>query len=409
MRILVVSQYFYPETFRINDIVSFLVKSNHTVTVLTGLPNYPIGEVFDGYNQSHNNISEVFGAKVVRCKLRPRHKGLKNLLLNYLSFVIAGSKKIKTIKDNFDAILVYGVSPITQALPALKYGKKNKIPVFLYCCDLWPEVVRGAKYGHKELSKKNIIYLVAKFVSKHIYKKVDKIITKCHYFEQYLHDELGIADRKICTLYEHAESQYLNVIKKPIDNGVIDFMFLGHLGKIQNCEQILSAFATLNCNTPTALHFVGDGSESENLKLLTKRLGIENKVFFYGHVPIEETIKYYNFADVCVLALSNKTKTGFTIPAKLTGYMAACRPIVASINGESRDIIEKANCGYVCSADDLNMLSILFQKVIDNYGYFSKLGLNGRSFFEKHLTIDRFTNELVKIMQNTISERNNNY
>ena len=401
MKILVVSQYFYPEQFRINDVCFELVKRGHDVTVLTGLPNYPSGEIYPGYEQKGNTEEIINGVRVVRCELRPRHKGTINLVRNYFSFVRQANKLIKRLDKDFQIVYVYGVSPITQALPAIKYKNKYKVPVFYYCLDLWPEAVLGEQNGHKQIGKKNPVFLLAKLISKHVYKKVDKIGVKCNSFKQYLESYLRIDKTKITLLYEHAETTYLSVGEHPVDNGCLDFMFLGNMGKIQNCDLIINAFYKMKNNVPSMLHFVGDGSELNKLKKIISTYGISDRVIFHGYHPINEIIKYYELADVCILALSNKTMTGLTIPAKLTGYLAAARPIIASVEGESQTIINEANCGFACSADNVDDLRLLFDKASDYYSLPSKLqqlGKNGREFFLKHFTINQHILNLEAIL-----------
>ena len=405
MKILIVSQYFYPEQFRINDVCSALVKRGHDVTVLTGLPNYPSGEIYQGYEDKGNTEEIIFGARVVRCNLRPRHRGTNNLIRNYLSFVNQSKKIIKRLDKDYEIIYVYGVSPVTQAIPAIKYKKKvnKKAKILYYCCDLWPEAVRGEQNGHRQLSKHNPVYLIAKSITKKIYKKVDFIINKCDEFAQYNEKVCKVNTNKQTTIFEHAEDFYLNVPEDPVDNGIVDFFFLGNIGKAQNCDQIIEAFSKLSSSNKTALHFVGDGSEAERLKVFVKNKKIEQHIHFHGKCTISEINNYYAVADVCVLALSNRTATGFTIPAKLASYMAAARPIVASINGSSSQIINEANCGYTANADDVDGLANAMQKCVDYPNNLIQMGINGRKFFNEHFTIDLFIDNLLNTIRRVVN------
>lgn len=397
MKILVISQYFYPENFRINDIVTELVKRGHIVTVLTGLPNYPEGEIYPGYEKAYCDVSFYNGAKVYRCKLRPRHEGTKNLALNYISFVKEASKKLKSIKPDFDIIYFFEPSPITSGIPAVKYGRKHKIKTVIYNLDIWPDCVRDNRDG-SVMSKHNPVYFMAKLLSKYVYKRFDIIINKCDEFGDYLEKELGISSKKMKTIFEFAESNYLSVNEKPIDNGIVDFMFLGNIGKSQNCDQMVKAFSLID-NANTKLHFVGDGSYLGDLKKLVKNLNMESRVIFHGRHPLNEVVDFYNLADVCLLALSNKTASGLTPPAKLPGYMAACRPVIASINGASKSIIEESNCGFVCPADDIDSLSKLIKKIIDNKDKINELGSNGRRYFLEHFTLEKHIDQLERQFQ----------
>ena len=403
MKILVVSQYFYPEQFRINDIVRELVKKGHKVTVLTGLPNYPDGFIYPGFERAYNKEEEYFGAKIYRCKLRPRKKGTLNLCLNYISFVRNANRKLKKISPDFDVVYVYEVSPIFQAIPAIKYGKRNRIPIVLYNMDIWPDCVRDR--NDKPMSTRNPIYLISKHYSRYVYKNVDYILNKCDDFGLYLTDLFKISPNKMSTLYEHAETNYLSVSEKPIDNGVVDFMFLGNIGKSQNCDLIVDAFSRISSDN-VSLHFVGSGSHVEALQKKVNDLGLRN-VFFHGRKSLQETIDYYNLADVCILSLSNKTASGLTPPGKLFGYMAACRPILASINGSTQTIIQEAGCGYSCPADDSNDIYLTMSTILDNLDDLIPMGKKGRRFFLDHFTIDKHINCLEKELFNLVGRTNN--
>ena len=400
MKILVVSQYFYPEQFRINDVCFELVRRGHTVTVLTGLPNYPEGKIFPGYENKGNTVETINGVMVVRCKLRPRNKGTKNLVLNYFSFVKQANKHIKYLDKDFDIVYVYGVSPITQAIPAIKYKKKRHVSVFYYVSDIWPECVRGKQNGHKQLGLHNPIYIFAKLLTKWVYRKIDLLINKCDEFVDYNSRVCKVSISKQRVLFEHAENVYLKVSEMPRDNGIIDFMFLGNLGKVQNCDLIIRAVSRLKETNPYMVHFVGDGSELQFLKQLVLKLRLSEKIVFHNKCSIDETIDYYNLADVCLLTLSHKTESGLTLVGKLPGYLAACRPVIGSIDGASKTVIEESKSGFVCPADDLDGLTVLMQKVIDNPSLLNGCGNNGRDFFNSHFTLNSFINSLELILSN---------
>lgn len=406
MNILVISQYFYPEQFRINDIVSELVNHYHNVTVVTGLPNYPKGEIYDGYDEAYKYITEYNGAKVYRCRLRPRHKGSKNLALNYLSFVIEATKTLKKITTNFDLIYVYEPSPVTVALPAIWFGKKHNVPIYYYCMDPWPDSVRDANNGHNEIGKMHPIFIVAKMISKYVYKNVTLISNKCREFSDYISAECGITKDKMVVLYEHAEESYLEVPEEPIDNGIVDFMFLGNIGKTQNCDLLLEAFSKIDYKKRAKLHFVGDGSFCEDLKVLVKESGMSEDVIFHGKHPIDEINKFYELADVCLLSLSSSTASGLTPPGKLFGYLAAARPIIAAIDGPAKKIIEEAKCGYVVSNTAVDELANVMEKTLGAREELLKQGKNGREYFLENYTLEKHINGLEKHFEMMIGEYN---
>lgn len=399
MKVLVISQYFYPEQFRVNDIVSELVKRDHKVTVLTGLPNYPEGNIFPGYETAYKEVSDYNGAAVYRCKLRPRYKGIKNLALNYLSFILEAKKTIKKIKPDFDVIYVYEPSPVTVAIPAIWYKKKYGTPIYYYCMDLWPESVRDTNNALKRLNTHHPIYLVAKAISRYVYDNVTLIGNKCDAFCDYIHDVCKIDKNKMVVLYEHAEDSYLSIDETPIDNGIIDFMFLGNIGTVQNCDLWVEAFSQIDYKGKAKLHFVGDGSFLNALKQMVTDKGLTEDVIFHGRHPIEEINQFYNLADVCLISLSGDTACGMTPPGKLYGYMAASRPVLGLISGEAKSLIDNANCGWCVVPNECSGLISMMQSIINGDYDLKKAGQNGRSFF-----MNNFTKEMhIKNLEEQLS------
>ncbi len=401
MRILVVSQYFYPEQFRINDIVEELVNRGHQVTVVTGLPNYPEGDIYIGYENAYKDVSDFHGATIYRCKLRPRKKGKKNLVLNYLSFVIQAKKVLKSISPDFDVMYVYEPSPVTVALPAIWYKKKYGLPIFFYCMDQWPESVLG-----NGVKKNGLIYLVAKILSIYIYNNVDIIGNKCKEFSEYIHSVCGIDNRKMCVLYEHAENSYLSINENPVDNGIIDFMFLGNIGTAQNCGMLVEAFSKIDYKNKAKLHFVGDGSYMSELNRVVYEQKLENDVIFHGKHPIEEINSFYELADVCLLSLKGDNACGITPPGKLYGYLAASRTIIAAINGSTEKIINESKSGYVVKDNDVDGLAKAMQEAINAPQKLSEFGRNGRKYFLDNYTLEKHISVLEKYLY-SLAEKGN--
>lgn len=395
MNILVVSQYYYPEQFRINDICEELVSRGHDVTVLTGLPNYPEGEIFAGYKKNYLKVDIHNGVRIIRCKTIPRHKGGIALLINYISYAIKASRRILKLKENFDVVYVYQLSPVTTIYPAIKYKKKKKIPIYVYCCDIWPESVRETSDG-SILKTTHPLYISAKYLSKKLYTKSDMIGVKCTYFSDYLNETCGVEIDKIKLLYEHAEESYLSVSEKPSNNGCYDFMFLGNIGASQNCDYLVKAIKKIHTNKPFKLHFVGNGSSLESLKKYVIDNKLDEKVVFHGRHPVSEINSFYSFADCCMLSLSEKTAIGLTPPAKLVGYMAASRPIIAAAGGATKDIINEAKCGICVKSKDIDALASAMEYAIEHSYEFEKMGINGRCYFKNHFTIKKHIDELER-------------
>ena len=407
MRILVITQYYYPEQFRVNDICETLAKRGHTVTVVTGLPNYPEGEIYEEYKDSYSEEEFINGVRILRCNLRPRHIGSINLIRNYISFVHQSKKLLKRINEVYDVVYVYEISPVTVGIPAIYYKKHHRIPIYLYCLDIWPECVRDR--GEKEpLNKRHPVYVVALMLSKYVYKHVDEIGIKCIQFSDYLQKVCKVPKNKMKLLYEHAEQSYLEVAEEAQQNGCYDFMFLGNIGSSQKCETIIKALEGIDETVPFKLHFVGSGSELENLKRFVNNHKLESKVIFHGRHPLSEINDYYDFADCCVMNLTCKTAVGYTLTAKLTSYMAASRPIIAAAEGATKDIIESADCGICVDSDNEEQLRAAMVEVLKNQSVFRDKGKKGRKYFLEHFTIDQHVgeleNQLLHLVENHLVE-----
>lgn len=347
MKILVICQYYYPEPFRLSDICEELVKRGHDVTVVTGTPNYPMGEIYPGYENGQKMDEVLNGVKVHRCIIAPRKTGTLNRLKNYFSFPVASKKYVKTLSADFDVIFVNQLSPIMMAEAGIWYKKKHKKNLVLYCLDLWPEslCVGGIRRG-------SFIYKVFKFLSKHVYRNADHILITSRCFRGYLKDMFGITDEKISYLPQYAESQFLEVKEKE-PGDIFNLLFAGNIGTAQSVGTIINA-AKLLKNEKVFFHIVGDGIELGNLKKSAE--GLSN-VIFYGRKPLEEMPKYYEMADAMLVTLIDDPIISLTLPGKVQTYMAAGKPIVGAINGETELVLEDAQGGYCGQAEDSKALA----------------------------------------------------
>jgi len=396
MKILAVCQYFYPENFQINDICFELAKSGHDVTVLTGLPNYPLGVVPEEYKSGKRN-EYINGVHVIRCYERGREKGALNLALNYASFIFSSLRMVRRLKDEFDIVFVYQLSPVFMAIPAIKYGKKWHKPLLLYCCDLWPESVK--MYVKDENS---VIYRFIRILSNKIYQSCDKIAMQSSSFIPYLQEMNGVKSDKLVYIPAFADEAYLEQGFTP-EGDTTDFVFLGNLGIAQNLFAILDAVEK-NKDIPNfKVHFVGDGSCLEELKKATKQKGLENIICFYGRRPVSEMPKYYKLADACIVSLKADNKTGLTLPSKVQGYMAAGKPIIGMIDGSAREVIEESGCGACVAANDIDGLATVMKDFIENRHKYENCGQLGREYFKanfrKAIFMEKLQHEFEKLVK----------
>lgn len=414
LRILVVTECFWPDIYAINDIVEKLVKRGHRVTVLTGLPDYTTTEIPPEYRHGQNRHQNYKGADVYRVQTIARHHGPIWRSLSYLSFVVAGWMRAKTqdwkhtevwgnsenqekrigntsnqsdidnssyvetrsngssdIDDaDFDVIYVWEVSPVTMAVPAIALKKRYKKPLFLYCMDIWPECVKAMS-----IKEGTLPYKLIHWWTKRIYRQCDHIAVSSKPFFQYMEEKNGIKRDKMSYLPQYADVGLLELDTSKISNQNVtntssesndnaddlvgndginhtDFLFIGNIGKAQNLDCLMKAMTVFKGRTDVRLHMVGGGSEFENIQKLAQDLGIGDIVTFYGPKPFKEAVAYYNKADACVLTLDGSTHIGDTLPGKLQTYMAAGKTILAAANGAAMDIIKEAECGKCVAAGD---------------------------------------------------------
>ena len=391
---MIVCQYYYPEIFQINSIAESLVAEGYDITVLTGLPNYPTGIVPEEYKNGHRD-EYINGVHVIRVYEKSRGKGVLHLGMSYLSFCLSALMKINTLKEEFDLVFVYQLSPVLMGVPAVWYAKKHHLPLFLYCCDLWPESI---KIYLK--SEDNPAFYLCKKLSSYIYNSCQRIACQSSSFIPYMKETHNIPAERLIYLPAFADETYLDADFTPEDE-VTDFVFLGNLGQAQNLNAVLEAIDLIKDTPLVKFHFVGDGSALAEMKSFVKEHGLESVVSFYGRRPVEEMPSFYKLADACLVSLKADNKTGLTLPSKVQGYMAAGKPIIGMIDGSASEVIKEANCGICVPAGDVQGLAKAMRDFATNKETYQACGENSRAYFRKNfrqtIFLDRLMVELERL------------
>ena len=387
MKILVICQYYYPEPFKVHDICKALVEEGHVVDVVTGTPNYPMGEVYEGYENGKKRDEIIDGVRVHRCRIVPRKKDAIHRLINYLDYPRVANNYLKKNEIQYDVVFVYQLSPVLMGIPAIYYKKKHKTKIVLYCLDIWPESLKAG--GVKESS---LLYKFFKAQSMKVYNGADKILVTSKSFINYLEQELSVSKRKIEYFPQYAEAIYerKTCIKKP--NKTIDLMFAGNLGKMQGLELIIDAAEQLRNMKNLQIHFVGDGQEYENLQKIVKNKKLKN-VHFYGRKPVKDMPKYYAKADAMLVTLKKGSSISNTIPGKVQTYMAAGKPIIGSIDGEARNVIMEAKCGFCGSAENVDDFVGCIKQFIA-FKNKEELGNNAYNYYNANFSKRQFISRL---------------
>ena len=390
-RIVVISQYFYPEEFRINDLCSAWVSRGYDVTVITGIPNYPKGKFFQGYGWFKQRRDDHQGVKIHRLPILARGKGFVRLSLNYLSFVVSGFFWAKLTKLKADIVFINEVSPMTQALPGIWFGRRRKIPVLLYVQDLWPENIEATIGSNRKRLLRGIDKLV-----RGIYRDVDTIFTSSRAYIDNIQSK-GIDSKKLIYWPQYAERFYQPASK--IRDFVIPeststkIIFTGNMGVAQGLLLLIEvASATSHLNVE--YYLVGDGSEKAKLIQQVQQRQLRN-VYFLNSVKATEISQYLAQCDLAYLSLINEPIYELTVPAKLQSYLACGIPVLASAKGEVARILETSNAGFVSPPGDAVALQASIERFMNlSNDQVRQLKTNARSAYEQMFDKEMLLNQM---------------
>lgn len=400
-KILVICQYYKPEPFRISDICEELVRRGHEVQVVTGYPNYPEGILYDGYGKGKHIDEVINGVKVHRCYTVPRQTGIVKRLLNYYSYAISSTKYVLSKKclasdgHTFDVVYCNQLSPVMMAEAAIAYKKKYKVPVVMYCLDLWPESLIAGN-----ISRNSMVYKYFDKVSKRIYKNMDKILVTSEMFQEYFESKFAI--KNTYYLPQYAEELFNPEIcyKKPDE--FIDLMFAGNIGTAQSVETIIRTAEKCKDIKQVRWHIVGNGSDFDRCQNLAEELRLDNLIF-YGRKNIDEMPQYYSMADAMLVTMQRDEVLSLTLPGKVQSYMAAGKSIIGAIDGETRKVVESAKCGFVSKAEDVNDLVMQVRKFVSLKSEERELlGVRAREYYNKYFSKETFMDHLETEVKNSI-------
>ena len=399
-KILVICQYYKPEPFRIADICEEMVRRGHEVQVVTGYPNYPEGVLYEGYGKGKHIDEVINGVKVHRCYTVPRQTGTVKRMMNYYSYAASSIKYVLSRKciasdgSSFDVVFCNQLSPVMMAYAAIVYKKMHKIPAVMYCLDLWPEsLIAGG------IVRKSVLYKYYHYVSKRIYRQMDKILITSRMFSNYLRDEFGIKKEEIEYLPQYAEGIFEQIPPRTED-GTFNFMFAGNIGTVQSVETVIKTAEILK-DEPVKFHIVGGGTDLERLQKMGENM---KNVIFYGRKPIEEMPEFYAKADAMLITLAADPVLSLTLPGKVQSYMAVGKPIIGAIDGETKTVIEEAQCGFCGKAEDVDELAENIRKFIGNNTDRFLMGKNAREFYVNNFQELMFMDKLEKYLNESFND-----
>ena len=387
MRILIVTQYFWPENFRINDLAIGLKDRGHEVTVLTGKPNYPGGRFAAGYGFFKGRRDDYFGIKVQRVPLIPRGNGTAwRLMTNYLTFALFASVLAPfRCRGRYDLIFVYEPSPITVGLPALVLKKIKHAPILFWVQDLWPESLSATGAVRSAWALKAVEKLV-----RFIYRGSDLILAQSRAFFGPI-EQLGVTRERIAYFPNSAEELYQPVItadnaqeRAAMPSG-FRVMFAGNIGKAQDFGTILEAAERTRIHPDIHWVILGDGRMSSWVHDQVKKRGLTDTVHLLGRHPVESMPRYFSLADVMLVTLRRDPIFALTIPAKVQSYLACAKPLIAALEGEGARVVREADAGLTPGPEDPHALA---EAVVTMYRKSDaerrEIGLRGQRYFETH-------------------------
>ena len=404
MNILIVSQYFWPETFRINDLALGLRERGHQVSVLTGSPNYPAGKFYDGYS-FFNKQEDYHGVKVLRVPLIPRGNGGGfRLALNYISFAVSASILCPLIcRGDYDLVFVFQLSPVTQGLPAFVLKKIYKYPVFFWVQDLWPESLSATG----AIRSQRILALVEKLV-KFIYKRCDRILIQSQAFIESI-VKLGGDPERIHYFPNSAENIFsmpcqVSGTLPPLPEG-FKVMFAGNIGAAQDFETIICAAEKLKMVQNIHWIIVGDGRKRQWAETEVANRGLKNFHFLGAH-PLATMPSFFSQADAMLVTLKKEPIFAMTIPSKIQSYLACGKPVIAALDGEGAKIIADSGAGWACAAEDSDAFSQAVLKMSQISGpERERMGSKGKAYYEAHFGREMLLDRVEMWMKESSTKR----
>jgi len=395
LRILIVSQYFWPENFRINELVKFLKEKNYDVDVLTGYPNYPEGQLLEEYKIDPIKYSNFYGAKIYRVPIYLRRSSSEyDLFLNYISFILSGIffGYFYLRKKKYDAVFSFATSPITSAIPAIFFSKINSCKSFIWVLDLWPDIIKELNI----IKNKYIYFIFSQFI-KRIYRSFDFILLQSNSFL----NKFKKYDVNKNLLYFPSWSEYSfqeqsaeEVITEfnPRD-GVLNIVFTGNIGEVQNFDNVLKAAVILK-NANIRWIVIGSGRYRDELINHCKKNDVKN-IFFLGQKKSNLIKFYHSIADILFITLKSGENISSTVPGKFQTYLNCNKYILGFIEGETKNLIEEIKIGSVVHPDDYMSLAKEILRLENNRSLLKIQNNIGTSYLKENFDKDKVLNNLV--------------
>lgn len=390
LKILIVTEIFYPETGLINDFANELVDRGFCVEVLTQHPSYPYGKVFNGYSNVNYSVDQWNGIKIHRFKVVEGYYESKiKKIANYYKFVSEGSKIAKLIGGNFDHILVYQTGPLTLALPAIAIKKRYSKPITTWTFDIWPDAVYA--YGFPKIFP---LTTFLNYITKKVYRNSDYIFVSSKKFTETISKYVKNKQIEYAPNWLIEEKQEQSCLR--LDENKFNFTFTGNISMAQNLNNVVLGWKKANIGHISTLNIVGDGSAMNSLKNLIEKENITN-IIIHGKYPSNNMEDIMMQSDALILPLVPNEGIMKTEPFKLQSYLKAAKPILGIIDGAGREIIEENNIGICAKPNDTDDIASKFINMIE----YARMNKNNIQYNCEKLRNERFNK--TKTIDNVIN------
>ena len=358
MRIVILTQWYPPEpALLLQELAQTLKSRGHKVTVLTGFPNYPSGELYPGYRLRLRQRETLGGVPIVRMPLYPEHSrsGIRRVL-NYISFALSSAILGAWSVSRPDVVFVYH-PPLTIGVPAYVLSRLWRVPFVYQVQDLWPETLSATAM----LNNRRLLDWIDRF-ARFVYSRADKILVISPGFRKNLLDK-GVPAEKVHVVSNWVEFEDGPLVKPDLEwasrlglAGRFNVMFAGNMGQAQALETVIEAAALLRDLPKIQFVFVGDGLALPSLKQAVQDKNLSN-VRFLGRYPQQTMPNLYALVDVLLVHLKDAPLFEITIPHKVLTYLGAGKPILAAVAGDAAAIVLQTGAGTTCPPENPQALS----------------------------------------------------
>ncbi len=401
MNILLVTNHFYPEEFRCNDLAFELAHRGHRVSVLTAIPDYPKGKFHCGYGIFRKRVEWLNGVKVYRSFIIPRGKGgAFRLMLNYGSSLLSQcwDAFLLGLFGRYDYVLVHETSPVMVGVPGIIVSKMKHIPMDFWVLDLWPESLQDAG-GVNSLK---VLGLFDKLTT-WIYRSAKHILISSRGFEGSICEKGDFANKVIYfpnwADISLGEQSFDNKLPKMPEGFKV--MFAGNIGEAQDMDSLMETALVLKDEKDIHFCIVGDGRKRPWVEDFVREHDLTSTVHMLGRFPIEMMPAFFTIADVLLVTLKDSKVFNRTAPAKIQAYMNAGKPIAAMLNGEGSVVISNAECGFCVAAGDAGAFAHLLKHMkAMEHDKLVEMGIRGKQYCKEYFDFSKALITIEKLMSN---------